>query len=164
MDMTPRIKNMTAGCTIASTFACGLLELAVSRGASRQALAERAGIDPAELQDPDTRLPFAKYVALTHAAPAYRAEYERIFQVPVVFGSDKNALLLSGDAWMAERPPASSRLVLDVLSAHADAQLESLDVVKTTRGGVESLLVPILHTGAVSMDGVAAKLGISRQT
>src|SRR5437764_15003959 len=68
MDMTPRIKNMTAGCTVASTFACGLLELAASRGASRQALAERAGIDPAELQDPDNRLPFATYVALMRAA------------------------------------------------------------------------------------------------
>ena len=32
--------------------------------------------------------PFIKAVHLTHAAPAHRAEYERIFGVPVVFGSD----------------------------------------------------------------------------
>src|ERR1039457_6937113 len=43
------------------------MELAVSKGASRGALAERSLIDPAELQDPDNRIPFAKYVALMRA-------------------------------------------------------------------------------------------------
>jgi hypothetical protein len=74
--VTPRINNMTAGCkgteavpepTVAAGIAGGLMELAVSRGASRGALAERSLIDPAELQDLDNRIPFAKYVALMRA-------------------------------------------------------------------------------------------------
>ena len=35
---------------------------------------------------------------------------------------------------------------------------------KTTRGQVESVLMPILHTGSVSMDAVAKTLGFSRPT
>jgi AraC-like DNA-binding protein len=35
---------------------------------------------------------------------------------------------------------------------------------KTMRGRVENLLVPILHTGDASMDMIAGKLTVSRQT
>jgi len=265
--------------TVAAGFVRGLLELAVSKGASRQELAERSGIDPAELQDRENRLPFAKYVALmragkelcndpalalhfgeaidlsemtivgltgpsasgtmaddvaqlnryaplaldvcgggdrfqltriegqlwmidarpnpndfpeitesffaravsgmrrwlgenhfvkavhvTHAEPAYRAEYDRIFSMPVVFESDKNALLLSDDFWSAARTAFSSRYVSDILSAHAEALLEKLESSKSSRGRVESLLTPILHTGDACMDTIASKLGFSRQT
>lgn len=108
--------------------------------------------------------PYLKAVHVTHRAPEYRAEYERVFRMPVVFGSDKNALLLTDDGWMNERPPFSSRPVLEILSAHAEARLESLESSKSTRGRVESLLTPILHTGEASMDTVAGKLGVSRQT
>nr|MDQ3744920.1 AraC family transcriptional regulator [Acidobacteriota bacterium] len=40
----------------------------------------------------------------------------------------------------------------------------SLENSKSTRGRVESLLLPVLHTGEASMDMIARKLGISRQT
>src|SRR4051794_38615528 len=46
------------------------LELAVSRGASRKALAERSGIELAQLRDADSRIPFSSYVALMHAGQA----------------------------------------------------------------------------------------------
>lgn len=265
--------------TVAAALARGLVELAASKGASRKALAERSRIDPAELQDPDKRIPFTKYVALmragqelcsdpalalhfgespyaetgiscmiggfaetgaeafalwnrysrlnvevdcaedgdrfvlrrtggefwvvdaranandfpelteltfscmvctsrahagekrfmkaihvTHASPAYRAEYDRIFQVPVVFESDKNALLLTSDAWLTEKPPSSSPVVLDILSERAEALLEDLGNAKSIKDRVESLLLPILHTGDASMGAVTRKLGVSRQT
>jgi AraC-like DNA-binding protein len=265
--------------TVAAGFVRGLMEVAVSKGASRQELAERSRIDPAELQDQDNRVPFAKYVALmrsgkelcndpalalhfgeavdmsemtivgltggsasgtmaddvaqlnrfaplaievdgggdriqltridgqlwmidarpnpndfpeltesffaraicgmrrwlgqtqfvkaihvTHAEPAYRAEYDRIFQMPVVFESDKNALLLSDDFWPTARTAFSSRYVSEVLSAHAEALLEKLESSKSTRGRVERLLMPILQTGDATMDTIAGKLGLSRQT
>jgi AraC-like DNA-binding protein len=82
----------------------------------------------------------------------------------VVFASDRNAVLLTDDQWLTERPPSPSRIVLDILSARAEALLDSLENAKCTRGRVESVLMPILHTGDVSMDAVARKLGISRQT
>jgi AraC-like DNA-binding protein len=264
--------------TVATGFVRGLMEFAVSKGASRQELAERSRINPASLQDKDNRIPFAKYVALmkagkelckdpalalhfgeavdmsemtivgmtgdpsgsiedgfaqlnryaplafdvngvgdrfqltridgelwmvdarpnpndspevtesffaravcgmrrrfgeakfvqeihvTHAEPAYRAEYDRIFQVPVVFDCEKNAVRLSDQLWPAARAALPPRSVSEVLSAHAEALLEKLESSKSTRGRVESLLMPILHTGDASMDVVAGKLGVSRQT
>jgi len=281
--MTPRIKNMTAGIaprrsepTIAAGFARALMELAVEKGASRAALAERSGIDPGELEDQDNRIAYAKYVALmragqelardpalalhfgeafemaqlsivgligsacetiagafaqlnrygrliadidspgdrlvlahengqiwlvdtranpndfpeltessfarmvctsrrfgdaqlinavhvTHPEPSYVAEYDRIFQVPVVFASDRNALLMNGDAFLDIKVPLPSRYVFGVLSERAEALLKSLENSKTTRGRVESVLMPILHTGEAGMETVAAKMALSRQ-
>ena len=54
--------------TVAAGLARGLLALAVSRGASQQALAERSRIDPVDLEDHDRRIPSAAYVALMRAA------------------------------------------------------------------------------------------------
>jgi hypothetical protein len=53
--------------TVAAGLARGLMELAVSKGASRKMLVERSGIDPEDLQDQDSRVPFASYVALMRA-------------------------------------------------------------------------------------------------
>ncbi len=107
---------------------------------------------------------FVKEVHFTHAAPAYRAEYDRIFQVPIVFESDRNALLMTDDSWLTMKTPFPSRYVFSVLSERAEALLKSLENSKSTRGQVESLLMPILHTGDASMDTIAGKMGLSRQT
>src|SRR5947207_11431469 len=53
--------------TVGAGLVRGLMEFAVSKGARRQELAERSRIDQAESQDPDSRIPFAKYVALMRA-------------------------------------------------------------------------------------------------
>jgi AraC-like DNA-binding protein len=42
--------------------------------------------------------------------------------------------------------------------------LENLERSKSIRGRVESLLIPVLHTGEANMDMVAGKLALSRQT
>jgi AraC-like DNA-binding protein len=113
---------------------------------------------------------FLKAVHVTHGEPVYRAEYDRIFGVPVTFESDKNALvteekvLLVYEKWLAHRTAPSSRYVFGILSSRAEELLQSLERSQSTRGRVESLLMPILHTGDASMDTVAAKLGLSRQT
>lgn len=263
--------------TIAAGNARALMDLAAAKGASREALAERSGIDPAALQDQDNRIPFAKYVALMraakelcndpalalhfgeavdfaemsvvgligrasetmadgfaqfnryarlvvdeglgtdrfvlsrdsgqlwvvdtrpnpsdfpefiessfarmvcttrrwfpeaefikavhviHPAPAYRAEYDRIFRMPVVFESDRNALL-TDEAWLTHRNPHASRYVFGILSTHAEELLKRLEQATSTRARVESLLVPVLHTGEANMNTTAGKLGLSRQT
>jgi len=276
--MTGGAEAMTE-LTVGAGLVRGLIEFAVSRGAGRQELAERSRVDPAELQDPDRRIPFAKYVALmragqelchdpalalhfgesvdpseisilpfigvpsgtmadalaqlnrfaplavdvdgcsdrfqftrvegqlwlvdarpnpndfpeftesffarmvcgmrrrfgetpivkaihvTHAEPAYRAEYDRIFKLPVVFKSGENALMLSDDAWSTLRNALpSTSYASGVLAAHAEVLLERLERSKSTRGRVESLLMPIMHTGDASMDTIAGKLGLHRQT
>ena len=107
---------------------------------------------------------FVKAVHVTHEAPAYRDEYERIFGVPVTFGSDRNALLMTDDDWMAMKAPLPSPYVFEVLKERAEALLEDLDRVKTVRGRVEALLAPILHGGEANMAAVARRMGISRPT
>jgi AraC-like DNA-binding protein len=104
-----------------------------------------------------------KAVHFTHAAPAYRAEYDRIFGVPVIFDSDKNALLLD-DAVMNFKPPTASSYVAQVLTERADELLEKLESSKSVRDRVERLLMESLKGGDVSMNAIASKLGLSRQT
>lgn len=101
---------------------------------------------------------------MTHPPPPYRAEYDRILRLPVVFESDRNALLLNDEEWMTRRSPAASPVVLDVLSSRAEAMLETLETARSTRGRVESLLLRCLHTGDVSVDSIAGALAVSRQT
>jgi hypothetical protein len=91
-------------------------------------------------------------------APAYRAEYERIYGAPVTFEAEWNAVLLD-EKWMTTRSPCSRAMSSESSSEHADALLKSLENSKTTRGRVESLLMPILHKGEANMDAIAGEDG-----
>jgi AraC-like DNA-binding protein len=104
-----------------------------------------------------------KAVRVTHPAPAYRDEYERIYGAPVTFEAEENAMLVD-PVWFNHRVQLQPRYAFGVLSEHADALLRSLEDSRTMRGRVESLLMPVLHTGKANMDQVAGKLGVSRQT
>ncbi|HEV2705927.1 MAG TPA: AraC family transcriptional regulator [Pyrinomonadaceae bacterium] len=110
-----------------------------------------------------SKWPYPKAIHFTHREPSYRAEYERVFGVPLFFGSHMNALLMD-EAFLSLRLPRANRYVFGVLSERAEALLRHLESSKTTRGRVESLLMPILHTGEASMDAIAAKMGLSRPT
>jgi len=103
-------------------------------------------------------------VHFTHAEPGYRAEYARIFQAPLTFDSERNALVLNGVAWTISVPPRGSTYVAGVMSEHAEAMLKKLESTTTIRGRVEALLLPILHTREANIDTIAAMLGTSRQT
>lgn len=102
-------------------------------------------------------------VHVTHPAPSYAAEYERILNAPVTFNSHWNAMRID-ERWMSHRIAQLPRYAFGVLSERAETLLRDLESAKTARGRVEGLLMPVLHTGDVSMDMVAGKLGISRQT
>ncbi len=103
-----------------------------------------------------------KALHVTHGAPPHAADYARIFQAPVTFNSDRNAMLLD-PACLTFPLQLQPRYVFGVLSERADALLKSLEKSKTARGRVENLLMPILHTGEVGMEAVAAKMGVNRQ-
>ena len=107
--------------------------------------------------------PHVLEVQVSHPAPAYRAEYDRIFQCPVTFSAGWNALRL--DPRIATWPVAlQPRYVFGVLTQKADDLLQELEDLKTVRGRVEAVLLPLLHTGEVGADAVARTLGFSRQT
>ncbi|MDQ2860311.1 MAG: AraC family transcriptional regulator [Pseudomonadota bacterium] len=109
------------------------------------------------------RPPFVKAVHVTHAAPPYRAEYDRILQAPVTFGSDRNALLIE-ESWLSRPIGAANRYVFGIFSERAAALLTSLENSKTVKGRVESVLIPILHTGESTMERIAKNIGLSRPT
>jgi AraC-like DNA-binding protein len=106
---------------------------------------------------------FPKAIHFTHKEPSYRAEYDRIFGVPLVFESHMNAILID-EAFLSIRWPPTNPYLSQILRTRADELLKNLESSKSTRGRVESLLLSILHTGEASMDTIADKLGISRQT
>lgn len=108
-------------------------------------------------------LSFPKAIRFTHAEPSYRAEYDRIFGVPLFFNSHMNGLLID-EAILNMKLPRTNPYLSEVLSARAEELLKSLEMSKTLRGRVENLLIPILHTGEASVDMIAVKLGLSRQT
>jgi AraC-like DNA-binding protein len=105
----------------------------------------------------------ATAVHVTHLAPAYWSEYERVYGAPVTFEAGWNAVRLDAVS-MTHKISVEPRYVFGVLSAHADALLRRLASATSARGRVEGLLMPILHKGETSVDGIAAKMGMSRQT
>ena len=107
--------------------------------------------------------PLPKAIRFTHAEPSYRAEYDRIFGVPLEFQSSMNAILFNEDLLSIRLPP-QKQYVSALFTERAEALLEKLEKSKTTRGRVESLLIPLLHTGEARIETVARKLGLSRQT
>src|SRR5947209_4819060 len=127
---------------------CGVRALQASLSASMPSLAN---------------LSFPKAIRFTHAEPSYRAEYDRIFGVPLFFDSHMNGLL-TDEAILNMKLPRTNPYLSEVLSARAEELLKSLEMSKTMRGRVENILIPILHTGEASMDMIAVKLGLSRQT
>jgi AraC-like DNA-binding protein len=107
--------------------------------------------------------PFVLAVEVTHADPGYASEYERIFNAPIAFESARNALRID-PAWLSRRVAEQPRYVFGVLSRHADALLAKLGQDDGVRARVEALILPILHTGDVSMPVIARRMGCSRDT
>ncbi len=106
---------------------------------------------------------FALEAHVTHAAPAHRADYGRLWQVPVTFGAARNAIRMN-PVWPTLRINTENRYAFGVLSERAEALLEDLKNSDSVRSAVENKLLAILHTGDSSVLRVASALGMSRQT
>jgi AraC-like DNA-binding protein len=107
--------------------------------------------------------PHVLEVHVTHAEPAHRKVYDEIWRCPITFNAPWNAMRMEptlGSFRVQQQP----RYAFGVLSAHADRLLKELESAKSVRGRVESLLMPMLHTGDVSMETIAAKMNQSRHT
>lgn len=111
----------------------------------------------------ECRWPYPQAFSFTYQEPSYRAEYDRIFRVPLMFGSDKNAICF-GEELLSVRLPPMNRHVVRLLVQEAETQLTQLDNSNSIRGRVENLLQPMLPTGEASIQIIANKLGVSRQT
>jgi AraC-like DNA-binding protein len=116
----------------------------------------------ASLRPPGDRR-FIRSVELTYRDPGYRCEYELLFRAPVRFRSEWNAIEID-PSWPAHRLARQPRYVFGILGRHADSLLDELERSKTMSGRVESILMPILHTGEASMERVATALGLGTDT
>ncbi len=122
---------------------------------ARMVCSTRRGLGP---------IPLFKAVHVTHPAPSYAVEYERVFQMRVTFASDRNALALDESVLNGIRGSKPSALVAGVLRERADALLAKLDESITTRRQVEAVLSAGLPAGKASVEFVARELALSRQT
>ena len=134
--------------------------LITESGFARAACGARAMLKSRGISDDNL---FLKEIHFTHEEPGYRAEYDRIFGVPLVFGSHSNAFLLDKD-FLSFSLPRTNPYLSGILTDHADKLLKNLESSKSFRGRVESLLIPMLHTRETSIETVARQLGVSRQT
>jgi AraC-like DNA-binding protein len=60
--------------------------------------------------------------------------------------------------------PGTNSYAFGLLSERADALLKRLESSQTTRGEVERLIAPMLHTGEVSIEAIAARMAVSQKT
>jgi len=102
-------------------------------------------------------------IEFTHNAPPYAAEYARVFQAPVTFEARRNAMQLD-ESWLTHPVALTPRYVFGILTARADALLESLGADASVRDRIENILMTRLHNGDVSVSSIAGELGMSRQT
>jgi AraC-like DNA-binding protein len=109
---------------------------------------------------PELRL---EEVHVTHAAPSYAAEYERILGAPVVFGSHWNAYRTDA-RWLSYPLNLQPQYVFGILRAHADELVDRLDHSDSLARRVEDVILPLLHTGHVTMHSILPVIGLSRQT
>lgn len=105
--------------------------------------------------------PFAYELHFTHARPEHAAEYDRIFQAPSIFGSNRNAIRIA-ESWPHIRLGPPNRYVFGVFSEKAQALMRDLESARSVRGRVEAALTPILHTGDLGMEATARRMGLSR--
>lgn len=108
-------------------------------------------------------LTYALAAQVTHAEPAHAQAYERLWQVPVQFGADRNAIRTTLDFDAALVSP-ESRYAFGVLVAKGETLLADLQRQTTTSGQVEAFLLPRLHLGALGVEDIAAAMQMSRQT
>jgi AraC-like DNA-binding protein len=109
-------------------------------------------------------LPLFTAVEFSHPQPAYADEYDRIFQVPVRFGCERNAIGIDQPLFAAIRPPVQSPLVKKVLIEHAQGLLKRLEEHGTVRAQVEALLAPQLERDGGRVESIAHAMALSRQT
>lgn len=107
--------------------------------------------------------PFAQAVEVTHAAPRYAAAWQDVMRCEVTFGAARNALKIAPE-WLAQEFDAHSAYVFGLFAEKADSLLAELAAAETLRARIEARLMPVLHKGEVSVETVAAELGMSRQT
>ena len=107
--------------------------------------------------------PFALKLQVSHAAPKHAADYERILQIPVEFEAPRDAMQID-PSWLQIKVHPANQYLFGVLIERGDALLKELDDSNKLSTMVEKKILPVLHTGEISMEEIAKQMGQSRQT
>ena len=102
-------------------------------------------------------------VNVTHEEPPHRAAYDAVFQAPVRFSAKWNAMLLD-EKRLTLPIRQEPRYAFGIFSDRAEALCARLEHARSVRGQVEKAILPILHSGEVTAQEVARRLGVGRQT
>jgi Arabinose-binding domain of AraC transcription regulator, N-term len=122
--------------TIVATGPRAFLEFAAGRGADRETLMRRAGIQQRDLTDPAGRIPIVRYVALMEAGIALcREPALALMYGELVPAEDLSfvPLIVANAASVAERRETLNRYAPLMMDDGEDASAERLEVVR--RGG-----------------------------
>ncbi|MEM6665670.1 MAG: AraC family transcriptional regulator [Pseudomonadota bacterium] len=101
-----------------------------------------------------------RQVHLKHAAPSSTAEHARYFGCPVIFGSDRDALLISRVA-LESRNRLGDQGITAFLAHHLDAELEAVSRDQSFPEEVRQVVAGALSEGVPRMEDVARRMGLS---
>lgn len=102
-------------------------------------------------------------VHIRHAAPRHTARHEAWFGCPVVFGSDRDALLISRAAMMAPNR-LGDRGITRFLLGHLDAELSQIEETRPVADRTKDAIARALSEGMPRMADVARRLGLSARS
>ena len=111
--------------------------------------------------EPD--IPLAVEVTVTFDRPAHADLYQEIFQAPVEFGAERNALRIHPH-WVNPGDRDAKPYALNLFIDHAETLLASLRETATFRARVEEQILRELHRGPVARERVARDLAVSERT
>lgn len=95
--------------------------------------------------------------------PDYADVYREIWQCPIQFNAERNALRMDSDL-VHHRVRLQPEYAFGILTQHAEKLLADLGACDTFRSRVERALMPVLHTGTASIERIAQDFGLSRQS
>lgn len=104
-----------------------------------------------------------KEVQIEYPKPSYYSRHEELFQCPVQFGQERNALVFSAPTLQLPTLYASPPTHGEAMAA-CNAELLEITRTQSLKGRVANLLGPLLQGRTPSMNDVANQMGIAPWT
>lgn len=102
-------------------------------------------------------------VQFAHAAPEQIVEHHRIFRAPVLFGVDRNALVIERGLTEAPVPAADGKLY-PIVKRYLDRAVKELPKEDSLLSAVRKAVAESMREGDPTLGRVAKKMGLSPRT
>lgn len=104
-----------------------------------------------------------EYVSFQHPQPAYKDEYERIFQCPLKFDDECCSIAFKAD-FLDYKLPKRNPYVHQVLTRHVETLMSKLRARKSFSSQIRAIISKELSKDAVDAESIAKKIHMSRHT